>query len=300
VSREEEKSPRALPVDLAPLYVEIRSPAAIWTARRECAEAIRRGEADSLFRGRPRGAPRTASGRGPMTSLLLDGRPAVGKRALHGGLAGPLVGRLYFGRRRALDQLRAAVRLERSGIPTPTVLAVGSARVFGPLCAQAIVTRELEGAQNLYEVAEGAPGRDRRRQILLLCAGLLRRLHDAGYLHADLNVGNLVLERGAAGETLHVVDLDRGRFRSVVTPEERLGNLARLLRSYEKWIAGRLRLSRSEELCFLRSYAGGDRAQVRFLAKGLSRYRSRLGLRRIRWRLAADRSSGDRPTSFLQ
>jgi len=229
-----------------------------------------------------------------MARFVLAGRSAVGKRALHGGLLGPLFGRLYFGKRRALDQLRAAVRLERAGVSTPAVLAVGSARAFGPLCTQAIVTRKLEGAQNLYELAGGAPPRRRRRDLLLLCADLLRRLHDAGFLHADLNVSNLVLESDSAGEILHVVDLDRGRFRRIVSPEERLGNLARLLRSYEKWVAWRLRLSRREEIYFLRCYGGRNHELVRFLAKRLDRYRSRLGLRRLRWRLTAAPGSKNR------
>ena len=278
---------RRVPDELAPFYVQIRSPAAAWFARRECAEAIGRGEADDLFGGRTGDPVQAGSGRGPMARFTLAGWPAIGKRALHGGLLGRLFGRLYVGHRRALDQLLSAARLERAGVPTPAILAVGSARAFGLFCEHAIVTRQLEGARNLYELAGGAPEHNRRRDILRLCADLLRRLHDAGFLHADLNVSNLVMERGPAGETLHVVDLDRGRFRLVVTPEERLANLTRLLRSYEKWIAGRLRLSPREEIYFLRCYVGHDRELARFLAKRLTRYRSRLGLRRLRWRLGS-------------
>ena len=289
---------RRVPDELAPLYVQVRSPAAAWFARRECADAIGRGEADSLFHLKTGGPVRPGSGRGPMVRLMLAGQPAIGKRALHGGLLGPLFGRLYLGQGRALDQLLSAVRLERAGIPTPAVLAVGSARAFGLFREQAIVTRQLEGARNLYELAGGAPPHDRRRDILRLCADLLRQLHDAGFLHGDLNVSNLVMERGPSGETLHVVDLDRGRFRLVVTPRERLANLARLLRSYEKWIAGSLRLSPREEICFLRCYVGHDRELTRFLAKRLVRYRSRLALKRLRWRLGSP--SKDRLAGPLQ
>ena len=281
------ESLRGLERELAPLYVDIRSPAAVWIVRRGYEKGIERGDLDFLLQGKAGGPARAGSGRGPLARILLAGQPAVGKRALHGGLLGPLIGRLYFGNRRGLDQVRAAVRLGLAGVPTPTVLAFGSARAFCPFCAQAIVTRELQGAQNLFELAGGAPPPRRRRDLLLLCADLVRRMHDAGFLHADLNLSNLVLERGPTGETLHVVDLDRGRFRQVVSPELRLRNLARLLRSYEKWIAGRLRLSRREEIRFLRRYGGHDRALVQFLLKRLARCRSRLGPRRLRWRLTA-------------
>ncbi|HKB07549.1 MAG TPA: lipopolysaccharide kinase InaA family protein [Candidatus Polarisedimenticolia bacterium] len=278
--------PRGSPAEFAPAYAEIRSPAAEWIARRDCAEAIRQGAADALFREPAAGTVTTATGRAPIARLRLGETRAIGKRSLHGGLLGPLLGRLYLGSGRGLDQLRAAIRLRGSGIPTPEVLAVGSAPVCGPLRAQAIVTRELEGGRNLYEVSGGAPAPTRRREILRMCAGLVRRLHDAGFLHADLNVGNLVLQPGPAGETLHVIDLDRGRFLPVLSPRVRLANLARLLRSYEKWIACSLRLTRREEVDFLRCYARGDRALVRDLARRLARYRTRLGLRPWRRRPA--------------
>src|SRR5438093_1387380 len=101
---------------MAPLYVVVGSPAATWIARRECAEAIGRGEADSLFAGEPGGSVQAGAGRGPMDRFSLGGRPVIGKRALHGGLFGSLLGRWYLGSRRAVDQLRAAIRLERSGV----------------------------------------------------------------------------------------------------------------------------------------------------------------------------------------
>ncbi len=290
---------RGVPRELTPHYVEVRSPAAIWIARRECAEAIERGEADFLFEGRPRAPVEAGSGRGAIARFSLAGKAAVGKRALHGGLLGPLLGGLYLGSRRAMDQVLVSARLRSAGVATPEILAAGTEHVLGPFRAQAIVSRELPGARNLLELAGDAPARRMRREILVECAGLVRRMHEAGFLHADLNVGNLVLERGGGGPLLNVVDLDRGRFRSVVSPRQRLRNLARLLRSYEKWIAPRLRLSGREEILFLRRYAGRDRALLRRLVRSLSDYRSRLGSRRIRWHHAVARSK-DRLAGPLQ
>ncbi len=280
-----------VPRELAFRYVEVRSPLGVWIARRDCAEGVERGEADFLFEERGSAPVEAGSGRGPIAHFRLAGRPVIGKRALHGGLLGPLLAGLYLGNRRALDQAKAAARLESAGVPTPEILAVGSAAVLGPARTHAIVSRELQGAINLFEVAGGMPTRRRRRDLLLECSDLLRRMHDAGFLHADLNVSNLVLERRGKTEVLHVVDLDRGRFRGVVSPRHRLRTLARLLRSYEKWIAARLRLSRREEILFLVRYARGDRAMVRFLAKSLSR-RRRLWFctRRIRWRITVPHS----------
>src|SRR5207245_10845727 len=117
-----------------------------------------------------------------------------------GGFAGRLLGGLYLGAGRALAQAEAAERLLRSGIPTPPVLAVGWRRSLLIFTKQVIVTRAIPGAENLYEAArQDAPWR-RRRAILARSAELVRSMHEAGFLHADLNVTNLVLGSGPGGD----------------------------------------------------------------------------------------------------
>jgi len=276
-----------------PGYREVRSPVAEWIARPECSEAIARGEADALFVPHDRRLAPRATGRGRLARFRLGGVPAVGKRALHGGLLGRLFGGLYVGRARGLAQIELAERLERAGIPTAEILAVGSRRAFGPLHEQVIISRAIPGAQNLYEAAmEDAPWR-RRRVILERSADLLRAMHDAGFLHADLNVSNLVVGEGAEGDRVFVVDLDRGRFLARLRLAERLSNLARLLRSYEKWIARRGRLSAREEILFLRRYCRTDRRLLRDLRGRLDRYRARLRFgHRPWWALTSSGSAG--------
>ena len=273
-------------------YVEIRSHAARWTARRDCSKAVESGAADFLFDSAADPPVVPFAGRGPVVRFTLAGLPAIGKRARHGGVLGPIFGDLYVRRRRVLDQAKMAQRLEAGGVATPRILAVGTARVLGPVHRQAVVSRELHGARNLLELAMTGPSRRRRSELLIQCADLVRRMHDAGFLHADLNVGNLVLERDQEGERLHIVDLDRGRFEPTVSRRKRLANLRRLLRSYEKWIAGRLRLTPREEILFLRRYAGGDTSLLRSLALSLGRHRSLLGPRRLRWHLPGSGSKG--------
>ncbi|HEU4400865.1 MAG TPA: lipopolysaccharide kinase InaA family protein [Candidatus Polarisedimenticolia bacterium] len=249
----------------------------------ECAEEIARGETDFLLAGAGPRDKRPGSGRGTLARFRLAGRGVVGKRALHGGLLGRFLGGLYLGRKRGLRQLQLAHRLDRAGLPTPEILAFGWRRSLGVLHAQAIIAREIPRAQNLYEAArENAPWR-RRRVILESSGSLVRRMHDAGFVHGDLNVTNLVVGEGPEGDRLHIVDLDRGRFVRRVGSRQRFRNLARLLRSYEKWIAGRWRLTPREEMIFLRGYCGPDRSLLRDLGHRLQSYRRRLGLRRIAW-----------------
>jgi len=282
------------PRDRSISYVRIRSPRGVWKTRAECAALIEKGEADFLLSGSGARHGVTGSGRGPIVRFCLAGRRAVGKRCLRGGLLGPLLGGLYLGEGRALRQVEAAARLQRAGVPTPDVLAAGSRRAACLFRAQAVVTRELAGAQNLLDLAPICASRLRRRGLLLMCADLVRAMHQAGFLHADLNVSNLVLERGPDGEILNVLDLDGGRFVVELSTTDRFRNLARLLRSYEKWIAERVRLTPREEVLFLRRYCGHERDRLRELLGRLARYRARLTLRRISWRMSAGARSGGR------
>lgn len=272
-------------------YVEVASPQGTWVSLPGCVEAIARGDLDDLLSG---AAPRRAAaggGRGPLLALRLGGEEAIAKRPVHGGLVGRLMGGLYCGRERILAQVRAAQRLRARGVATPEVLAAGWRGVAGPLQRQAIVATAIPGAINLYEAWRNPPPGLPRRALLRESAVLVRCMHDAGFLHADLNVTNLVFGPGAGGRVMHVVDLDRGRFPSRFGLSERAHNLARLLRSYEKWLAAETPLSGREEIYFLRCYARADPGMVRGLGRFLQSYRRSLGLRRLTWRLRSARIS---------
>lgn len=61
----------------------------------------------------------------------------------------------------------------------------------------------------------------------------IRRFHDAGIWHADLNAHNILVHRAGGEDIVHLIDFDRGRMRPQDTAW-RQGNLARLQRSLEK------------------------------------------------------------------
>ena len=253
--------------------------------RPECADAVRGGELEFLLRGPARRKRSPGGGRGGIETLQLAGIPVVAKRPVHGGLFGRMMGGLYVGAGRLLVQARCAQRLRRGDVPTPEVLAIGWRRVFGPLQAHGIVTRAIPRGVTLYEAIRTSRPGMRRRAILRRCAELVRRMHDVGFLHADLNVTNLMLEEKEGEPRMQIIDLDRGRFENRVGPIGRTRNLARLMRSYEKWLAKESPLSTLEKLRFLKHYSGEERSLLRRLRAGLS-------LRRQRWPAALPRRLG--------
>jgi len=267
-----------------PGYVTSETAAGTWIVRSDVAGALPVEALDALLRGGLKPAAAPGRGRGDIVRLDFAGRYGIGKRARHGGLLGRLLGGSYWGTGRALRPIALARRLRRAGVPTPDVLAAGWRRVAGPLHAHALVTEAVPGAVNLQEALLDARPGAKLQALCRASAEAVRAMHDAGFVHADLNLSNLVLEDVAGSLRAHVVDLDRGRFVSVLSDGDRLRNLSRLLRSHEKWVAGTAPLRPRDVVAFLERYCRGDRALIRDLLGRLARHRSRLWLRRMAWR----------------
>lgn len=150
-----------------------------------------------------------------------------------GGLPGKLIVDRYFHtgleRTRAWREWRLLVGMRALGLPVPRPVA---ARVMrsGLTYQAAIITETLPGVSMgalldidaLTPVAWRAVGEG------------IRRLHDAGAWHADLNAHNiLVADASGDAPRVHVIDFDRGRMRPQDTVWRR-ANLARLARSLRK------------------------------------------------------------------
>ena len=82
-------------------------------------------------------------------------------------------------------------------IPTPLPVAVGESRERGIFREGVLVTAEVEGAMDLEALADsGNPCLHDREWFRQLCHGLaipLRRLHDLGFTHNDLNWRNILV-----------------------------------------------------------------------------------------------------------
>lgn len=103
-------------------------------------------------------------------------------------------------RDRAKKEARLLRELDRAGIPCPRLVATARDRA-----GAYVVTEEIEGAEVLKTLlAGGGPG---TRGLLDRLARLTRRLHDAGFDHGDLHVGNVL----ARGGELYVIDVHRAR-----------------------------------------------------------------------------------------
>ena len=270
--------------EAASRYATVSLERTTWMTRSDCAAALAASGAGQLLEGRATRANVLGGGRAGSVALRVGDRAAIGKRARHGGAA-RFLGGLFLGCRRVVRTALATMRLREAGVSTPSVLAAGWRRVLGPLHAQALITEAIPGGVNLHTALGSHMTTSERRGLLGASGRAVKAMHDAGFLHADLNLANLVLERTPDGFRAHIVDLDRGRFPNPLTAAQQRSNLRRLFRSWEKWRPGGGSPGLREVVAFLRAYCDGDKLAMRRCLGDLWRARERSGLRRLAWRL---------------
>jgi hypothetical protein len=225
-----------------------------------------------------------AAGRGRTAVVELSGmgRARV-KRLLRGGLVGPLWGGRYAGRRRLLHNVIMPLAAAERGIATPAPIAL--LLVEGPpaLYRAWLATEEVADALDL--AACFASGRPPDRAELATVAGLVRRMHDRGLTHGDLNLGNVLLRRaeGSAPQAV-VIDLDRARLHpGPLGLGPRLAELRRLERSCVK-SGGPAGAAPATRRLLYELYAAGDAGLASLFERGRRAGELLLFLHRLHWR----------------
>ncbi len=173
-----------------------------------------------------------APGRG--ASLFLDAGEAqwVLRPYRRGGLIARLSERRYLWtgleRTRAFREMRLTAELHERGLPVPRPLAAGVTR-HGLTYEAALITVRIAGARALAELLLT---NDADEALLERVGATVRRFHDAGLDHVDLNARNLLVDpRGK----IWLIDLDRCRRRR--PGKWQAANLERLQRSLGKFDA---------------------------------------------------------------
>lgn len=206
------------------------------------------------------GAESRAMGRGTNAILALPSQQRrLHLRPLrHGGLLARVTGKRLLGLQRPIDELEVTARLRDRGAPVPEpVMVLGRRTDFFWEAAVGSVHEEdsIDGLTFL----SGRPGGARLRRGACAAGRAVRQLHDAGGLHADLHIKNLLIRESSNSAQVIVVDLDRAQIQDDVPAQRRMRELMRLYRSLKK---RKLldRLGRRGIAAFYASYLAGDRA----------------------------------------
>ena len=170
-----------------------------------------------------------ARGRGKAHFFVLQGVTAVLRHYLRGGWMRFLGDRFFWTgleRSRAMREWRLLSRLSELGLPVPRPIAARVVR-RGLVYRADIILARIEGAQALADSLQINALPANRWQEIGRC---LRRFHEAGVDHADLNANNILL---GDGRGIYLIDFDRGRLRTDGQDWKRR-NLSRLHRSLRK------------------------------------------------------------------
>jgi len=206
--------------------------------RRDWASAL---PLDALLDGAPlrawgRPMPHELRGRGAVEVLATGAGEIVAKRLRRGGIIGAAFRELYGDPWRPAREAWVTEQLADRGCPVAPVVATRATRVWGALFRLEIATARVVGAEDLLDALRGARDAPARLVTLASAAGrTLRRLHELGLHHRDLQVKNLLVPADLAADGLLVViDLDRCELGAPPTRQERVLSLARFARSLVK------------------------------------------------------------------
>ena len=171
-----------------------------------------------------------AIGRGSAWFIETPHGPVVLRHYLRGGWAAKFSrqGYLFTGvsRSRPFREYHLLVDLHTKGLPVPRPVAA-LCQHHGMVSTGAIMTSCITSSETLADILMGE---SLVEGIWASVGKCIRRFHDAGVWHADLNARNILLDKA---HQVFLIDFDRARYSpgKPVNPE---GNLNRLKRSMVK------------------------------------------------------------------
>jgi 3-deoxy-D-manno-octulosonic acid kinase len=175
-----------------------------------------------------------AVGRGSAWFIDTPFGAVVLREYLRGGWVAKFSRDRYFystiSRSRPFREFHILAALYQQGLPVPRPVAA-LCEHRGIFASGSIMTACISAAQTLADVLPATGNRSESGEYLWTAVGkCIRRFHDAGVWHADLNARNILLD---SEQQVFLIDFDRARF----TPGKAVNgknNLSRLNRSLAK------------------------------------------------------------------
>ncbi len=207
------------------------------------------------------------------------------RRYSHGGLLRAFTGDLYFFGSRDFQEIALTEEIRASGISTVQPVGAVHQSVFRFFYRACFLSLEIPQAKDLAgRILEtglhpSPPDLVEKRETMRRVGRLVRRFHQAGFFHGDLQLKNILV----AGGQPFLIDFDRSYRKKPLTLKDRIDNLLRLNRSVEKWKRQGLSVTKTDRWRFFLAYSGGDKAARTGLKKALRTHAIRFFPHRCLW-----------------
>ena len=229
---------------------------------------------------------RYLTGRTSHPSIPIDHeKRMVVRQYSHGGIFRAITRDIYLFGSRSFRELALTEEIRSCEIPTIQPIGAIHRPILPFLYQPYFLSLEVPCAKDLIryfqEVGPHPVGENLllKRKTIRSAGILLRRFHEAGFFHGDLQLKNILV----AGDQLLLIDFDRSYRKKVLFMRERMKNLLRLNRSVEKWRRLGLPITRTDRWRFFSAYAGDDVKIREAMKKKLQTYSIRYLFYRCSW-----------------
>jgi serine/threonine protein kinase len=227
-------------------------------------------------------------GRTPHPSIpLRNGESMVIRFYSHGGLFRPFTRNLYCFGARSFRELALTEEIRSSDIPTIQPIGAIHRFMFPPFYQayflSLLVPHAIDLIQYFQEIGlhPSPKNLSSKRKTIRSLGLLLQQFHQAGFVHGDLQLKNILLANGQ----LLLIDFDKTYRKPVLSVTDKMKNLLRLNRSVEKWKRLGLSITRTDRLRFFLAYAGDNHSIYKVMERHLRTHSLRLLFHRFGWAL---------------
>jgi 3-deoxy-D-manno-octulosonic acid kinase len=196
-------------------------------------------------------------GRGSTSIHVIAGiGDVVLRRYRRGGLIGKVLFDRYLCCSRPFRELAVLAHARSRGVPVPEIVGASSTRKGLLWHRGRIVTRLIPGSWTLpVFIGENRNAAALVADVLTRAGGAIRKMHEAGINHADLNMNNILVDGNGA---VFIIDFDKAALHNRLRQKKRTRNLRRLLRSLRKLKSAGDSLEDSDFSMIIKGYAGSD------------------------------------------
>ena len=197
----------------------------------------------------------------PLTENAGSKRIVIRQYA-HGGFFRKITRDIFFTwLSRPIRELIVSEKAREKNIPTPKILAAITETIFFPFYKAYLITDEIPDsmdAQNYLKEVKNVDSHSRVRDksyLIEKAAKVIRKMHEAGIYHADLNLKNILIGNLREGEKkIYLLDFDKAIVQKKLSERQKRRNLLRLNRSVNKFNRKELLLTNKDKLFFLNTY----------------------------------------------